>query len=127
MTSMIDLRFINPYTVHNLSTNDTMIATKKRFKTTNKQSKRLREQTRQADKRNSPGVPPNTCPYIDMIKTVMDDMAVAYERLYEKGEHQPKFDDMKQLADDTIEYVRRANECLRDNSAYWYNKYKQLL
>ena len=62
-----------------------------------------------------------------MVKTVMDDMAAAYERLYEKGEHQPKFDDMKQLADDTIEYVRRANECLRDNSAYWYNKYKELL
>lgn len=126
MTSMIDLTYINPYTVHNLP-DDTMIATKKRFKTTNKQSKRLREQTRLEAKRNSPGVPPNTCPYIDMVKTVMDDMAAAYERLYEKGEHQPKFDDMKQLADDTIEYVRRANECLRDNSAYWYNKYKELL
>lgn len=124
---MIDLRFINPYTVHNLPVKETMIATKKRFKTSNKQSKRLKEQTRQADKRNSPGVPPNTCPYIDMVKTVMDDMAVAYERLYEKGEHQPKFDDMKQLADDMIEYVRRANECLRDNSAYWYNKYKEQL
>ena len=111
MTSMIDLRFINPYTVHNLPIKETMIATKKRFKTSNKQSKRLREQTRLEAKRNSPGVPPNTCPYIDMIKTIMDDMAVAYERLYEKGEHQPKFDDMKQLADDTIEYVRRANEC----------------
>lgn len=104
-----------------------MIATKKRYKTSNKQSKRLKEQTRVKDKANSPGVPPNTCPYIDMVKTVMDDMAAAYERLYEKGEHQPKFDDMKQLADDTIEYVRRANECLRDNSAYWYNKYKELL
>lgn len=127
MTSMIDLTYINPYTVHNLPTKDTMIATKKRFKTTNKQSKRLKEQTRLSDKRNSPGVPPNTCPYIDMVKTVMDDMAAAYERLYEKGEHQPKFDDMKQLADDTIEYVRRANECLRDNSAYWYNKYKEQL
>ena len=76
---------------------------------------------------HSPGVPPNTCPYIDMAKTIMDDMAAAYERLYEKGEHQPKFDDMKQLVDDQLEYIRRANECLRDNSAYWYNKYKDTL
>ena len=124
---MIDLRFINPYTTHNIPIDNTMIATKKRFKTSNKSSKRAKEQTRLEDKRNSPGVPPNTCPYIDMVKTIMDDMAAAYERLHERGEHQPKFDDMKQLADDTIEYVRRANECLRDNSSYWYNKYKQLL
>ena len=102
-----------------------MIATKNRIKKTLKKADKL--QIRTQDKRNSPGVPHNTCPYIDMVKTVMDDMADAYERLYERGEHQPKFDDIKQLADDTIEYVRRANECLRDNSAYWYNKYKQLL
>ena len=124
---MIDLTFINPYTIHNLPTEHNMIATKQRFKTSNKSSKRLKEQTRLEDKRNSPGVPPNTCPYIDMVKTCMDDMSAAYERLYERGEHQPKFDDIKQLADDTIEYVRRANECLRDNSSYWYNKYKEQL
>ena len=125
---MIDLRYINPYTVHNLPTNNTMIATKKRFKTTSKKrNKRDREQTRLDAKRHSPGVPPNTCPYIDMVKTIMDDMAAAYERLYERGEHQPKFDDMKQLADDQMEYIRRANECLRDNSSYWYNKYKEEL
>lgn len=126
---MIDLRYVNPYQVHRTSTNNTMIATKKRFKTNkrSKRSKRDREQERLQDKANSPGVPPNTCPYIDMVKTIMEDMSAAYERLREKGEYQPKFDDMKQLADDTIEYVRRANECLRDNSAYWYNKYKQLL
>ena len=125
---MIDLRYINPYTVHNTPTNNTMIATKKRFKTTSKKrNKRDREHTRLEAKRHSPGVPPNTCPYIDMVKTIMDDMAAAYERLYERGEHQPKFDDMKQLADDQMEYIRRANECLRDNSSYWYNKYKEEL
>ena len=104
-----------------------MIKVNRTRNTSGKRGKKAKEQTRIKDKANSPGVPPNTCPYIDMVKTVMDDMAAAYERLYEKGEHQPKFDDMKQLADDTIEYVRRANECLRDNSAYWYNKYKELL
>ncbi len=107
-----------------------MIATKNRLKKTIQKNKTKRvtaEQQRVKDKRSSPGVPPNTCPYIDMVKTIIDNMAEAYERLYEKGEHQPKLDDMKQLADDQLEYIRRANECLRDNSAYWYNKYKKLL
>ena len=103
-----------------------MIAKKNRL-VKQRKNKRNKEQERIRDKANSPGVPPNSCPYIDMTKTIMDDMAAAYERLYEKGEHQPKFDDMKQLADDLLEYIRRANECLRDNSAYWYNKYKSLL
>lgn len=105
--------------------NNRMIAAKNRIK--RKSNKRNKEQERIRDKANSPGVPPNTCPYIDMTKTILDDMAAAYERLYEKAEHQPKFDDLKQLADDQLEYIRRANECLRDNSAYWYNKYKSLL
>lgn len=92
-----------------------------------KATKKERERKRLNDKRSSPGVPPNTCPYIDVTKTMIDDMADAYERLYERGEHQPKFDEIKKMADDTLEYIRRANECLRDNSLYWYNKYKQLL
>lgn len=92
-----------------------------------KLNKRDLEQIRITDKRSSPGVPPNTCPYIDMTKTIVDDLADAYERLYERGEHQPKFDEMKKLADDMLEYIRRSNECLRDNSLYWYNKYKKLL
>lgn len=107
-----------------------MIATKNRLKKTivkNKTKRVTAEQQRVKDKSNSPGVPPNSCPYIDMIKTILDNMSEAYERLHEKGEHQPKLDDMKQLADDHLEYIRRTNECLRDNSAYWYNKYKKLL
>lgn len=92
-----------------------------------KRNKKDLEQIRITDKRSSPGVPPNTCPYIDMTKTIVDDLADAYERLYERGEHQPKFDEMKKLADDMLEYIRRSNECLRDNSLYWYNKYKKLL
>ena len=106
-----------------------MIANKTRMKQTKtaRKSRQDKERVRLEAKRHSPGVPPNSCPYIDMTKTIMDDMAAAYERLYEKGEHQPKFDDMKQLADDMLEYIRRANECLRDNSAYWYNKYKSNL
>lgn len=104
-----------------------MIASKNRISKQQRKNRQDKERERLDAKRHSPGVPPNSCPYIDMTKTIMDDMAAAYERLYEKGEHQPKFDDMKQLADDMLEYIRRANECLRDNSAYWYNKYKSNL
>ena len=104
-----------------------VIAKKNRITSKQRKNRQDKERERLDAKRHSPGVPPNSCPYIDMTKTIMDDMAAAYERLYEKGEHQPKFDDMKQLADDMLEYIRRANECLRDNSAYWYNKYKSEL
>ena len=104
-----------------------VITSKNRITKQQRKNRQDKERERLDAKRHSPGVPPNSCPYIDMTKTIMDDMAAAYERLYEKGEHQPKFDDMKQLADDMLEYIRRANECLRDNSAYWYNKYKSNL
>jgi len=104
-----------------------VIASKTRITKQQRKNRLDKERIRLDAKRHSPGVPPNSCPYIDMTKTIMDDMAAAYERLYEKGEHQPKFDDMKTLADDMLEYIRRANECLRDNSAYWYNKYKSNL
>jgi len=104
-----------------------MITTRIDTSKTARKTRKSKDKIRLDAKRHSPGVPPNSCPYIDITKTIMDDMAAAYERLYEKGEHQPKFDDMKQLADDMLEYIRRANECLRDNSAYWYNKYKDTL
>ena len=104
-----------------------MIASKTRITKQQRKNRQEKERERLDAKRHSPGVPPNSCPYIDMTKTIIDDLAAAYERLYEKGEHQPKFDDMKTLADDMLEYIRRANECLRDNSAYWYNKYKSQL
>lgn len=105
-----------------------MIATN-RIKTKNKRgtNKRTREQQRLDAKRHSPGVPPNTCPYIDQVKTMIADMSDAYVRLHERGEHQPMHEDMRVMVDDMLEYIRRSNETLRDNSAYWYNKYKQTL
>ncbi len=119
----VPVKYINPY----ITTEPEANVIKVNRTTKSKRGKKAKEQARIQDKANSPGVPPNSCPYIDMTKTIMDDMAAAYERLYEQGAHQPKFDDLKQLADDQLEYIRRANECLRDNSAYWYNKYKELL
>ena len=119
------VNIINPYNKPTIMISVKNINRTKR--SAKKLNKKQRENVRLSDKRSSPGVPPNTCPYVDVVKTMIDDMSDAYERLYENGEHQPKFDDIKKMADDTLEYIRRANECLRDNSLYWYNKYKQLL
>ena len=91
------------------------------------QKRRQREKQRLESKANSPGVPANTCPYVDITLTIVTDLQNAYDRLREKGEYNPMVSDMAQQAHDTLEYIRRSNETLRDNSAYWYNKYKDLL
>ena len=124
---------INPYDF-NTNTTAAMI-TKSRIFHTNKNknkkkkknssiSKKQREVERIRVKSNSPGVPANTCPYIDLAITCINDLATAYERMRTKGEHNPMIDDIQQHAIDTLEFVRRSNETLRDNSAYWYSEYK---
>lgn len=99
----------------------------KRARINKRLNKKQREQIRLDDKSSSPGVPPNTCPYIDMIKTMTSDMFDSYVALYERGEKQPKIEEINSMTHEMLEYVRRANETLRDNSHYWYVKYKQLL
>ena len=86
-----------------------------------------REQIRLDKKRQSPGVPTNTCPYIDMVQVAITDLSNSYERLRTKGELNPMTDELHTVAIDTLEYIRRNNETLRDNSAYWYGEYKRLL
>lgn len=86
-----------------------------------------REQLRMQDKANSPGVPPNSCPYIDLVITMTQDLQESYEKYRESGHHNPMVDDIAEQAKNMLEYIRRANETLRDNSAYWYDKYKDQL
>ena len=90
-------------------------------------SKKQKEAVRLKTKAASPGVPPNTCPYIDLTITMVQDMCEAYEKLRTKGEYNPVIDNLQQHAVDTLEYIRKCNETLRDNSSYWYNQYKDLL
>ena len=85
------------------------------------------ERVRLQAKADSPGVPPNTCPYIDLVQNMITDLQGAYDRLRERGEHNPVVDDISKQATDLLEYIRRNNETLRDNSAYWYGQYKQQL
>lgn len=86
-----------------------------------------RERLRMQDKANSPGVPPNSCPYIDLVITMTQDLQESYEKYRETGHHNPMVDDIAEQAKNMLEYIRRANETLRDNSAYWYDKYKDQL
>ena len=116
---MIDMN-IHPYSQNN--------RVKNKQNKSKGQKKRDRESKRLEDKRHSPGVPPNTCPYIDLTITMIKDIAEAYERLRTKGEHQPMVHKLEEQACDMLDtYVRSSNETLRDNSAYWYDKYKELL
>ena len=121
---MIDLRYNNPY--ETTTRRERMI---KKLKTPKKKvSKReQKEAERLQSKADSPGVPPNTCPYIDVVLTMVSDLQNGYDRLREKGEYNPMMDRLAQQAQDTLEYIRSCNETLRDNSAFWYNKYKDLL
>jgi hypothetical protein len=100
---------------------------KKKLSKRKKGQKAKLEKKRLENKANSPGVPPNTCPYIDMVITMVGDLQSAYERLREKGEYQPMVDRIAEQTKDMLEYVRNSNETLRDNSAFWYEKYKDQL
>ena len=125
----------------NTTNNDTSMIGTKVKQATKKLSKRKRrklakrahknkrdlERIRLQAKADSPGVPPNTCPYIDMVLTMINDLQGAYDRLRERGEYNPMINDISQQASDMMEYVRKANETLRDNSGYWYAEYKRLL
>ena len=90
--------------------------------------KTKREAIRLTAKSDSPGVPPNTCPYIDLVITMIKDISEAYDKMRTKGDHNPMVDKLEQQAIDMLDtYIRSSNETLRDNSAYWYEKYKELL
>lgn len=129
-----DSYFAHPYGTRN--NGHQMIGTKvkqaanKLGKKGNKKHKLNRakqERKRLKAKADSPGVPPNTCPYIDLVQTMIADLQGAYERLRTRGDHNPVVDNISTQASDLLEYVRTNNETLRDNSAYWYEKYKQQL
>ena len=105
-----------------------MIDTKTILKHTAKRQrgKVTRELTRLDKKRNSPGVPPNTCPYIDVVQTIIEQLHHSYDDLRDNNHHNPMTEDMAVEAKQILEVIRRMNETLRDNSVYRYKEYKKL-
>lgn len=69
----------------------------------------------------NPIVPMGTCPHIDHINNMLDEI----EKNLQSGDK--KYNDL--LLDtirNELEVIRRANELLRESSFFWYNKYKRL-
>ena len=69
-------------------------------------------------KNGAPELPTNTCPYIDFIKDIIEEVKdeTASQLIKEKLD----------LANNTLEYIRISNEQLRQNGFYWFNKFKNL-
>ena len=78
----------------------------------------VRKKTLSDYKNGAPELPTNTCPYIDFIKDIIEEVKdeTASQLIKEKLD----------LANNTLEYIRISNEQLRQNGFYWFNKFKNL-
>jgi hypothetical protein len=93
---------------------------------TKKKKKKSRKLKRNLKlKQSSPGVPPITCPYVDEAIRMIKELGEAYDQLRTTAIAEPLFDRRVELITETLEYIRAANETLRDNSLYWYNQFKK--
>jgi len=78
----------------------------------------VRKKTLSDYKNGAPELPTNTCPYIDFIKDIIEEV---------KDETDSQLIKEKlELANNTMEYIRISNEQLRQNGFYWFNKFKNL-
>lgn len=69
-------------------------------------------------KAGAPDIPPNTCPYIDLVLNYIEN---------EGFSSKSKCDEQrKTLMVDTLEYIREANDSLRKASKFWYDEYKKI-
>ena len=78
----------------------------------------VRKKTLSDYRNGAPELPTNTCPYIDFIKDIIEEVKdeTASQLIKEKLD----------LANNTLEYIRISNEQLRQNGFYWFNKFKNL-
>ena len=67
-------------------------------------------------KKNAPKVPGNTCPSIDYVQAVLEQIT---NRTKDDWADKQLF-----VANEVLEYIRASNEELRNSSYYWYKKYK---
>ena len=67
-------------------------------------------------KASAPNVPGDTCPTINYVQEIIDQIA---ERGDEWGSKQ------SEVVKELLEYVRDSNFELRNSSKYWYDKYKE--
>lgn len=68
----------------------------------------------QSAKERAPGIPPNTCPYIDSVIDMLEDFNL----------DQNSFDQQrKEIILSTLEYIRDSNDGLRKSSKFWYEEF----
>ena len=63
-----------------------------------------------------PVVPDDTCPYIDMVQSLVDKIA--------EGDDVGWRRDQATLAKALLEHIRESNLRLRNSSKFWYGKYR---
>ena len=66
-------------------------------------------------KKSAPNVPGITCPSIDYVQELLDQISVRGDNWAAK---------QARVANDVLEYIRESNDELRSSSKYWYDKYK---
>ena len=71
-------------------------------------------------KKNAPGVPPETCPYIDFVLDRVKN--TSYDCQSDRVN-----DAQYEVLRSALEFIRESNDTLRRNSYYWYTEYKKLL
>ena len=69
-----------------------------------------------AAKSSAPKVPGDTCPSIDYVQTIVNQIAERGDTWATK---------QAEVITDLLEYVRDSNYELRKSSKYWYDKYKE--
>jgi hypothetical protein len=77
-------------------------------------------------KASAPGVPQNSCPYIDLAICTLKDLSEAYDKLHEKGNPTALVAETEKTGIDLMEHVRITNETLRESSKYWYDRYLEM-
>jgi len=70
-------------------------------------------------KDESPPIPTNTCPYIDHVIHMVDEL----KDLAEESKL-PFAESLYETIKAELEHIRNSNEMLRDSGKYWYEKNK---
>ena len=68
-----------------------------------------------AARANAPKVPGHTCPSIDYVLELLDQISIRGDDWAGR---------QSEVAKDVLEYIRESNDELRSSSKYWYKKYK---
>ena len=67
-------------------------------------------------KKNAPKVPGNTCPSINYVQEVLEQITARVDDDWASKQ--------REVVDAVLEYIRDSNEELRNSSYYWYKKYE---